>query len=210
MNLKKLYFLLSFLLLPLVSAYNGYGAPFSVERIFQNQTAIFGLIFLAFFALIFFTLNKTIKNKVIAAILSIIISLFISFAISQRTSFYGYLGEKVGAWLLILALIIALIVIIRLIISLLHGFGLFLSIGGLWLLLRNINPRKYFPYEFFTSEFFQIWKFITGEIFIIIIGAIFVSLLFLAHKKDNIGKVKDWMWGEEGKTTFEKLMKSRS
>ncbi len=208
-NLTIFSILALIIIAPLTLGFTSQYGQYSIDRIIENPNVMFVLIFITFFALIFFTLNKSMGNPAISAVLAIIISIFISFSVSQRTRFYGYFGEKIGSFLLIIILAVALILFIKFIVEILHGFGLFLSIGGIWLLLRSVEPRDYFPYQFFTSDFFEIWQFITSDLFITLVISLFVFLLVLAHKPDSVKSVKKFMWGKGKQTLLQHLGKTR-
>ncbi|MFW6030778.1 MAG: hypothetical protein ACOCRO_11095 [Halanaerobiales bacterium] len=204
---KSLMTFLVIALMPLVSAYSRYSTRYSLDRFLENPNIMFALIFIGFFVLIFFALNNSISNKAVSAVLSVIISLFISFAVSKQTRFYGYLGEEIGNWMLVVVLIVITILFVKFIFSILHGFGLFLSTWGLILLLRSIDVRQYMPYKFFTSDFYTIWEFLTSTTFLYLTIGLFIALLIIAHKKKGSDSVKKWMWGDPDadKSSLEKL-----
>ncbi len=192
MNSKiKTILILTILLIPLTLAYNGY-YYLTPSQLLQNQWVVFSLIFLITFAIIFYALGKAMKeNTGAAVVVSAGLALFISFALSQRTRFYGYLGQEIGSYALIVGLLILAIFLIKLISGIARGAGLFIALGALWFFVNSIDPYDIFPYKFLTSDFYPVWQFIVSQTFLILLVIIFIILIAISFKND---KVKDFMW----------------
>jgi len=191
------------LLLPLALAYNGWGYYwYSPSQLFQNEWMSFALIFIVFFAMSFFALGRTIDNKGANAVISIALALFISYAIVQRTRFYGFIGEQIGSWLILLALLLALVLFIKLVTGIIGGIGLFIALGVGWFVLHSFDPYDIFPYQFLTSDFFPYYEFLSGTGFLFLLIIILAFIIAISFKND---KVRKWLWKakEKKKITIE-------
>ena len=83
--------ILVFTLLPLISSYSWGGGGYYSSPLdyLQNEWVIFGIFFLIFFAIIFFTVNKAFKNSAVAGVIALGFSLLISMVMAQRGLLYG-------------------------------------------------------------------------------------------------------------------------
>lgn len=200
--MKKLLLFLLFVVLisslPLVLSYNGFGwSWYSPQDLLNNEWVMFALIFIVFFAIIFFSLGKVMKeNKGAAAVISVAISLFIAVSISRRVWFYGYFGEELSNWFVVFAVIIGIVFLINIITKLLRGIGLFLVLGGLWFLFSQTNFSDILPSSVTDSEWFEF--FISNTALGILI-AIIIILVIISSKNKALRK---WLWGSKQKRKF--------
>jgi len=165
-------------ILPLVSAYDfgGWGYYNSPLDYLQNEWVIFGIIFLIFFAIIFYTVNKAFQNFAVSGVIALGLSLLISMVMAQRGLLYGYLGEEIGSWILIIAVLIGVAFLIRFIYESFGKTGTVIALIGLWIVLRSIDPYEFLPYQLLTDTFINIYEFfasIFGGI-VLIIGALII------------------------------------
>ena len=102
-------------ILPLVSAYDfgGWGYYNSPLDYLENEWVIFGIFFLVFFAIIFYTVNKAFKNSAVSGVIALGLSLMIAMVMAQKGLLYGYLGEEIGSWILIITVLIGIGFLIR-------------------------------------------------------------------------------------------------
>jgi hypothetical protein len=214
MKIPLLLSILFLISLPLVSAFNGFGYGYlSPSQFLDNEWFVFGLIFIVMFAITFFALGRTMReNRGAVAVIAIAVALFISVAVSRRTYFYGYVGETIGSWLLILAILLGTIILIKFIIGVIGGIGLFLALGVGWFILKSIDPYDILPYQLLTSDFFSVYEFLAGSgfLFLLIIAFVIVLLLAYSGKKEEGKKRKEWwqnwLWGrKEPPSLSEKL-----
>jgi len=112
MQIKKLLPLLLLLIIPIVSAYNGYfGSP---SDYLSNEWVMFTLIFVFALGIIYFSSLRTFNdNRGITMIISTGLALFISIALTKKAQLYSFTGEGVGDWIIIIAFIIAIIALFR-------------------------------------------------------------------------------------------------
>ncbi|MFH1431004.1 MAG: hypothetical protein ABIG37_00865 [Nanoarchaeota archaeon] len=191
------------LTIPLASAYNGWGGYYgwSPAQLLENEWVVFSLIFLIFFSLIFYTLGKTMKeNRTAAFIISAAISLFVSFAISNKTTFYGYLGAKIGSWAFIIVGLVAVAIILKSIWNIFHGTGLFASLFLIWFVLSKINPYDVLSNELRTSVILGIFNFLKGSTFLIILIVLTIGVFYGAYGVKNSNtknKFKEFLHGEK-------------
>jgi hypothetical protein len=154
--MKKLLILLSILLLPLASAYYRYTSP---AQLLENEWVVFALIFLIFFALIFFALGKTFRENMMASlIISAGLSFFISAVLSQRINFYGYFGEGIGGIIFLIVFLIIFSFVLKAVYDIAGPIGLGVSIflTGLFLGLTKWEYQEVIPYSVIDSQIFQI------------------------------------------------------
>jgi len=214
--MKKILSLIALclVLFNVVSAYNGYGYGwYSPSQWLQNEWVVFGLIFVIFFALIFFGVSRTMKENLgVAAVIAFGLAAFIAFTISQRTMFYGYVGEGLGNWFFIIAILIAAVFFIRFVTNIIGGAGMFLSLFAIWLVLSNVDPYAVLPSEFMYSNYFSFYQFFASSTFLVILIAAFVFIIVVSFGKQDISKrVGRWLWGKkEEMSVLEKLTKSKA
>lgn len=197
------------LFLPLVSAFDGFDSGYYyLLQLLQNELVLFALIFLVFFALVYFTLNRTMKeNKGAVFIISAVVALFAAFAISQKTSFYGFVGETIGNWIIIVIAAFAIILLIRFLISL--GLFYFLVILGIsWFFFSSINTYEFLPYELRGTVLSDLLLFLSSSIFLIALIAVTVILFIIAYAGAGNSTVKKLLWGPKKKSMLEKLTSS--
>jgi len=118
MQIKKLLPLLLLLIIPIVSAYNGY-SDISIDSLIdslKSEWVMFAIIFLSAFALIYFSLQKTFdQHKGVATILAAGLSLFISIALTKKAVLYDYAGDGLANWIIIIAFVIIALFLLRMI-----------------------------------------------------------------------------------------------
>lgn len=168
------------------------------EELLNNEWFVFGGIFAATFAVVYYSLFNILLrkmrppnvrdylfptqavNKGPVVVISLVIALFVAGAVSQRTYFYGYLGEAIGSWVLFAAFVI---------LSVLAIFGSFRipRIGGvigiivtfiLWLILRSTDPYTILPSSI-AYEAESVYNFLISPIalgIIVIIGILMIIL----------------------------------
>jgi hypothetical protein len=190
--------LLALFIVPLISAYNhgffgrfgGYGGP---SALFQNEWVIFGIIFLVFFALIFYSLNKRFDNNAVSAIVAGGISLIIAMSLSQRVMYTGFFGgfggfgEGLGNWIMFLAIVFGIFIGFKFIFENFGPAGSIPVVVVFWYLLGNMDIFNVLPYGFVTNEFLDIYEFIISwpGLFILLVISIYISSIFYKRKKDD-------------------------
>lgn len=165
------------LLTSLVSAQWGWGYSYlSPGNLLDNEWVVFGLIFIIFFAVIFFALSKTFKENLgVAAIVAGAIAFIIAVVFSRRVMFYGYFGEEVGGWITLIALLLVLLLGLKAILDLTKSpIILAAGIMGIWALLTFFDWELLLPYNVIDSPFFQT---ITGQTGFIIALVLFIIII---------------------------------
>lgn len=144
------------IMLPFVSAYawgnswsswSGWGGSFygSPLNFLDNQYFLFGAIFVLFFAMIFYTVNKSFHHPGIAALIAASLSLLISVTITRQNMLNSYMGEQVSSWMMIIVLLIVLAFLIRFTYEGLGWIGLVALAIALWLIIQNVEPYQILP-----------------------------------------------------------------
>jgi hypothetical protein len=178
---NKLYLIvLSMIVLaPLISAaWGGWsGYYYSPVEYLNNEWVLFGIITIVFFAIIFYTVNKSFQNPAVSSTIAMGLSLLIGMAFSQRMLLYGYAGEELGAWVLIVVSLISIGFLIKFVYEGLGNIGAIAVVIGIWFILHNIDPYQVFPYQIQSEIFLNFFEFMTGifGLIILIIAAILLS-----------------------------------
>ena len=139
------------------------------------------------------------ENRTAAFIISAAISLFVSFAISNKTTFYGYLGAKIGSWAFIIVGLVAVAIILKSIWNIFHGTGLFASLFLIWFVLSKINPYDVLSNELRTSVILGIFNFLKGSTFLIILIVLTIGVFYGAYGVKNSNtknKFKEFLHGK--------------
>lgn len=208
MRFKKIFpviFIIS--LITIVSAYGWnfpgyYGSP---SDFLENEWVRFGLIFILFFAIVFFAVSKTFKeNKGAAVAVAVAVSLFITMAVAQRGWLYSYAGDEIGEYLFIIAIILAIVFFIKVITSLIGGLGLFITLFLIWYLFSNTGFPDALPYEIGSIDLFPFYDFLASSSFLIWTIIALIAVLVIAYAGKGYGEfskgVKRWFWGKKKKS----------
>ncbi len=161
MNHKTLtiIFILTLLALPLISAQTwgggmwGYRSPLDY---LENEWVTFTILFLIFFSVIYYSVNKTTKNPAVSIILALGISLFISLAISRRGLLWGY-GEGIDTWVLLGAVIIGIGFLIKFASESFGRAGAIATVILIWIILNAIDPYQILPDTLLYSDNFMVF-----------------------------------------------------
>ena len=177
---------LTLLALPLISAQSwgggmwGYRSPLDY---FENEWVTFTILFLIFFAVIYYSINKTTKNPAVSIIVALGISLFISLALTRRGLLWGY-GQGIDAWVLLGAAIIGIGFLIKFASESFGRAGAIAAIVLVWIILNAIDPYQILPDTLLYSDNFMIFY----ELLTSIIGGIIlviIAIVFSKGREDN-------------------------
>ncbi len=166
--------LTTILVLPLISAQWGGGYYSSPIEYLENEWVMFGILFILFFAVIFYTLNKAFKDNVVAGIIALGLSLLISLAIAQRGLIASYgLGDSLSSWILLAAALIGIGFLIRFAAESFGWVGTVTTLIILWLLIRFIEPSQILPDMLLNSRFYNFYdSFLRSGWGLVILGII--------------------------------------
>lgn len=172
-----------FLLMPMALAYvNFYGSPLDY---FENEWVLFTVLFLLFFAVVFYTINKTFKNNVVSGVIGLGISLLLTMAITRKGFLWGY-GNGLDAWVLLIAILIGLAFLIRFATTSFGMWGTICTVILVWVLIAYIDPYQFLPDPLLESpEFMSFYEGILRTF----VGA--VILIVLAFFLGSISKKND-------------------
>lgn len=180
LSILFLSLILVFTITPLISSASWGGGYYSSPLDYlDNEWVIFGLFFLVFFAVIFFTVNRAFKNSAVSGIIALGLSLMIALVMARRGLLYGYVGDEIGAWILIITVLIGIAFLVRFIYESFGKTGTIVGLIGLWFILRSIDPYDLLPYQLLTDTFVNIYEFfasILGLIIFVIGGILILNL----------------------------------
>jgi len=194
-----LFSIIVILLLPLISAYTWgswggwggyYNSPFDY---LQNEWVIFGIIFLVFFAIIFFTVNKAFQNHAVSAVIALGLSLMIAMVLAQKGLLYGYIGEEMGSWVLIVAGLIGIGFLIRFVHESFGKTGTVVGLIILWIFLRSIDPYEFLPYQLLTDTFINIYEFLASVFGLIVMIIAALVILGIVDPKTNLDRLTKFL-----------------
>jgi len=150
--------------LPTILAANGFGwggfggGYQSPLYYFDNEWVWFTTIFLVFFAIIYFTVNKAFKNNVVSGVLALSLSALIGITMLRSGWMYGYVGDSIGAWITVVVALIAAGFLIKFAFEGLGVFGVLGAITFFWFLLQGSDAYSLLPYD---SPGFLTWAYET-------------------------------------------------
>lgn len=202
-----LAFILSF---PIVSAYSPLSYYLrSPAQLLQNEWILFILIFSIFFAVTYFAVVRTFAgHKGVAVVVAAAVSIFIAGAVSQKAWYYGYLGESIGSWFLLIASIIGFLLLLKVISGMFGGIGMLAILFFGWYFISKIDVYDLLPYAIINSDAYPIVQFIASPDFGWVLGGITVLLFitaYMGHGKTP-EKVRNWLWGKKKKKTLAELL----
>src|SRR3990167_9187409 len=195
----KNYFLIiaSLLILtPRVFAqWGGWGYYYSPMDYLNSEWVLFAIISLVFFAVIFYTVNKSFHNKAVAGTIAIALSLLIAMTFSQKMLFMGFIGEDLGTWVFIAVALISMGFIIKFVYEGLGSIGAVVAVIGMWFVLRAVDPYQFFPTSLLTNELFMnIYGFIASIFGLIIVIILAILLIKVGGKPTNIERFGKYMF----------------
>ena len=183
MQTKKLFLtaiFLSLIVIPLVSAYSYGSWSYSGSPLdyLQNQWVMFIIYVIFFFAIIFYTTNKSFKNPPIAGVVAAALSLFIAIALAQRGWLDAYMGSEIGAWGLLVAALIAVGFAVKFAYETFGRIGSVAAILIIWFILFSTDPQNILPPELLTDTFLNVYSFVSswiGLVILLIISAVLIT-----------------------------------
>ena len=131
-----------------------------------------------FFAIIYYTTNKSFKNPPVAAVVGLALSLFMAIAMAQRGWLDSYMGSEIGAWALLVSALIAVGFTVK------FAFETFGRIGSvaatliIWFILFSTDPQNILPPELLTDTFLNVYGFVSswiGLVILLIISAVIIT-----------------------------------
>jgi hypothetical protein len=182
--LKHIVFLIgvffSLLVIPLISAYSygGWGYSGSPLEYLQNQWVMFIIYVIFFFAIIFYTTNKSFKNPPISGVVAAALSLFIAIALAQRGWLDAYMGTAIGAWGLLVAALIAVGFAVKFSYETFGRIGSVAAILIIWFIIFSTDPQNILPQELLTDTFLGVYSFVAswiGLVVVLIISAVLIT-----------------------------------
>ncbi len=175
--------ILTLLALPLISAQTwgggmwGYRSPLDY---LENEWVTFTILFLIFFAVIYYSINKTTKNPAVSVIVALGISLFISLALTRRGLLWGY-GQGIDGWVLLGAAIIGIGFLIKFASESFGRVGAIATVILVWVILNAIDPYQILPDTLLYSNNFMVFY----ELLTSFVGAIVLVVIAILLSKDK-------------------------
>jgi len=180
-SLLLLFSIIALVVLPSVLAYSwgGYGYYQSPLQYLDNEWVMFSIIMLVFFAIIYYTVNKTFNNNVVSGVIALAVSLLIAITVTRRGMLYGYAGDELGSWIMIATAAIGLGFLIK---FAYEGFGVIGSTAtviAFWLLLQQSDPYQILPYNI-SPAIINTYNFIAsffGLFILVVLAVVFAPFL---------------------------------
>jgi hypothetical protein len=185
-NVLYIIFGLVFLITPLISAYSWgyYGSPLDY---FENEWFLFFVLFLIFFATIFYTLEKSFKNRPVAGVIALGLSLLITLALTRKGLLIGY-SNGLDMWVLLIAVLIGLGFLLGFAKSSFGAFGTIGVVVGVWLLIQFIDPYAVLPNSLLESAGFMLFyeSFLKSPICLVIL-IVLAALITPNNRNQSLG-----------------------
>lgn len=192
-----LIFLLFLFLMPFVSAqwWGSWGYYSSPMDYLNNPWVLFIIITLVFFAVIFYTVNKSFHNKAVAGTIAIALSVLIAMTFSQKMLVYGFMGDEIGMWVFIAVALISMGFVIKFVHEGLGSIGTVFAVIGMWFVLKAIDPYQFFPSNLLYNDvFMNIYGFVTSIFGLIIVVVLSILLVKLSGGQTNIERFGKFMF----------------
>ena len=180
-----------FLALPIISAYSfgGWGRGYysSPMDFLRSEWVMFIIYFIFFFAIIYFTTNKSFKNPQVSAVVALALSLFIAMALGQRGFLDPYVSSGVASWALVIASLIAIGFSIKFAYETFGRIGSVAAIFIVWFVIYGINnsaegPQGILPPELWNDYMLDAMAFI-GSIWGLLILLLISAVVITARKR---------------------------
>jgi len=184
MQNKKIFFLLVFislLALPIISAYSfGLGGGYYSDPMYylQSPWVMFTIYFIFFFAIIYFTTNKSFKNPQVSAVVGGALSLFIAMALGQRGYLDYYMSAGVASWALVIASLIAIGFSIKFAYETFGRIGSVAAILIIWFVLNSTDPGQILPPELLNDSILNVYGFIAawpGLVILLLLSTVIIT-----------------------------------
>ncbi len=177
-----LVLILFIIMLPALSAYSyggGSWGPYSDPMYYlQNPWVMFIIYFIFFFAIIYYTTNRSFKNPPVAAVVGMSLSLFIAMAMAQRGWLDYYMSAEIGAWALLIAALIAIGFSIKFAYETFGRIGSVAAILIIWFVIYSTPAETILPPELLTDTFTNVYYFVgsyIGLLILLIVSAVIIT-----------------------------------
>jgi hypothetical protein len=175
---------ISLLILPLMLAY-GWDYYSSPAYLLDNEWVLFTVLFLMFFAIIYYTVNKSFKNNVISAVIALGLSLFISLATAKKGILAGY-GYGLDSWILFIAALIIVAFLIRFASNSFGRAGAIAAVIVIWIIILFMDPYNFLPDSLMSSpEFMSFYENILKNP-ISLLALIILAAMFSKPRENNV------------------------
>ncbi len=182
-NKKPMFFLVfvSLLALPLISAYSfGWSGGYYSDPMYylQSPWVMFIIYFIFFFAIIYFTTNKSFKNPQVSAVVALALALFIAMALGQRGYLDYYMSAGVASWALVIAALIAIGFSIKFAYETFGRIGSVAAILIIWFALNSTDPQQILPLELLNDSILNAYRFIAawpGLLILLLLSAVVIT-----------------------------------
>jgi len=193
MDKKILVILLICMMIPVISAqyWGYYDSPLGF---FENEWVLFFIMFIVFFAVIFYAVNRTFDNPAISAVIAIAGALIITLALTRWGVLYEY--EELGSWVFVIIGLIVLAFLFRIVSEFFPFIGPIVLAVVLWVILRFNDPYEILPYTL-SDGFFMAYEFMQSLLGLVVLVILAIVISFVGHEKDEgfivkPGKKKWW------------------
>jgi hypothetical protein len=179
--------LIALLTLPTILAYSFgyYGGPM---QYLENEWTMFTIVFLLFFAVIYFTVNKGFKNNIVSGVIALSLSLLITMTILRRGLLYGYAGDELGSWMMVVVALVGFGFLIK---FAYEAFGAIGSTGAViivWMLLQRTDPYYLLPYGV-SDTIYSSYTFLSSFFGLVIMVALALALAPFMKGKSSLQRM---------------------
>ena len=167
--------------MPSILAYSfgGWGGYYSDPMMYlQSPWVLFIIYFIFFFAIIYFTTNKSFKNPQVSAVVGLALALFISMALGNRGYLDYYMSAGIASWALVIAALIAIGFSVKFAYETFGRIGSVAVVLIIWFILFSTDPQQILPPELLNDSILNVYGFIAawpGLVVLLLISAVIIT-----------------------------------
>jgi len=158
---------------------------FRPEDIFNSEWFRFAIVFILFYAIIFYSLNRVFKeNRATAIIVSVIASLVITFGFIKQGLLNHYVGSDFAAFLVILGFLIVFGFIFKILFEHAKPAAILLLLA-IWFVLFMSDPYNALPYFMHNDIVIRAYEILAswiGLVLLIVVGLLSLGFGGKKHK----------------------------
>jgi len=154
-----------------------------LNDIFNSVLLRFGIVFMVFFAIIFFSVGKMFKgNRPVAILVSVSLAALIAGAFFQRGYLDSFYGDVIGDWAIVLGVLIGIVFLLKIVADNVGAWASIFVLVIIWAILTFTDPYVVLPYYFPEGVFiaYQLLSGITGLVALVILS---ILIIFFRNKK---------------------------
>lgn len=159
---------------------------FSPQDLLNSAWLRFALVFVIFYAILFFALNRVFRdsNKAVTITISAAISLLVSLSFYQYGYLDSYVGYDMAGLLILFGFLLIFGFIFRLLYMKISKVGAFFLLFCFWLLLFFSDAENFLPYSLLSDPVVYLYDLLGGFVGLGLL--VIAALVAIMRKKKNM------------------------